>query len=313
MGSCFFYLNEILLQYTRKKINIIYNYLIICIVKEKILNNKANIQDEDIDLIQSINLDHLLSSDNDIDMKILNDELGYITDIGITKKENQDFAQVGFREDGVKIMVVADGVSTSEYSAESARFSCDYILKNLKKRNSFNKKYIENVLSELNCEIIKKQKQKKIKNSYLSTIILAIIKDDEIIVAWLGDSRAYLVNEEQGYLLTRDDSYVNELIARGQLSSNEAKSHPKKNVITQCIGIEHDHKRGIKLKINIKSFKILKDFSLLLCTDGLWGSLDLTKGVKFKKSIEVSLMKMIREANRAGGKDNITCALYKKK
>lgn len=274
------------------------------------MNIENNNTNNDVDFLKNIDLDLLMDNPHEVKMEILNDKVGFITDIGVFKKENQDFAMVGEREDGLKIMVVADGVTSSQFSAESSKYSCEYILNNLNKKNSFNRSYIVKVIKSLNKEILKKKKAKKLKNSYLSTIVIALVKNREVILAWLGDSRAYFINESEGILLTKDDSYVNALIDRGELTLNEAQDHPKKHVITQCLGLEENKQRGFILKIHTKTFKMPENYNLLLCTDGLWGIVDLKNGIKLKKHIDGSLIKMIKEANKAGGYDNITCALY---
>lgn len=272
------------------------------------IDNKNN--NDDVDFLKNIDLDLLMENPYEVKMEILNDNVGFITDIGVLKKENQDFAIVGERDDGLKIMIVADGVTSSQFSAESSKYSCEYLLNHLNKKNSFSRNYIIKVIQNLNKEIIRKQKSKKLKNAYLSTVVLALIKKREVILAWLGDSRAYFVNEQEGILLTKDDSYVNALIDRGELTIEDSINHPKKHVITQCLGLEENKQRGFILNIHTKTFKIPDSYNLLLCTDGLWGVVDLNKGVKLKKHIDGSLIKMIKEANKAGGHDNITCALY---
>lgn len=274
------------------------------------MENIDNKNNNDIDFLKNVDLDLLMENPYEAKMEILNDNVGFITDIGVLKKENQDCAIVGEREDGLKIMIVADGVTSSKFSAESSRYSCEYLLNNLNKKNSFSRNYVVKVIKDLNKEIIRKQKTKKLRGAYFSTIVLALIKNKEVILAWIGDSRAYFINENSGILLTKDDSYVNALIDKGELTIEEAANHPKKHVITQCLGLEENKQRGFILNIHTKTFKMPKDYNLLLCTDGLWGVVNLDKGVKFKKHIDGSLIKMIKEANKAGGHDNITCALY---
>ena len=267
---------------------------------------EININDRQSNLLDDVSNEET----NDSGMQIFSSSLGFITDIGRRKKYNQDYALVGERNDGMKIMVLADGVTTSKYSAESARFSCEFLMEKLKKKNSFNKIYVEKVIRLLNVEIIKKQKSVNIKNSYLSTVILALIKDDDVIVAWLGDSRAYFIDENQGMQITRDDSYVNTLIDQGEITPEEALNHPKKHVITQCIGIDENSKKNSTLTINVKRYNLPLGKSVLICSDGLWDEIDLTKGIKLSSPLELTLMKIIKNANRAGGGDNITCAIY---
>lgn len=264
----------------------------------------------------------IIDYDNDRDyiLSISSNELGFISDIGRKKTVNQDYAKVGYRDDDTAIMIVADGVTTSPYSGESAKFICDYLFNKLKQSNSYNKKFLAKSIMDLNKEINKKQKDKRIKKiqeekrtlAYLSTLVVAIVKKSEVLIAWLGDSRAYFVNDSKGYLLTKDDSLVNAMIDRGEINELEAETHPKKNIITQCVGFNENSEKSHLLKINMGFYRFPSDVDLILCSDGLWSEVDLKEGVEKSKTIEMTLMKLIKKANKNGGSDNITCALYKK-
>lgn len=269
-------------------------------------NKKLNEQDIEININE-------LDDERDSMMEVVNSNLGFISDIGRKKTENQDYAKVGLREDGVIIMVLADGVTRSEYSGESAKFSCEYLFEKLNKKNSYNKEYILNSINELNDEVIKKQNEFKKPNAFFTTLVVAMIKENEMIISWVGDSRAYFVNSEKGLLLTRDDSYVNNLINKGKISAEEARFHPQKNIITQCIGVRENEYKNFGLSINIAVYRIPEKTSVLICSDGLWSEVNLLEGIDYKDTIDMTLLTLIKKANKMGGNDNITLSLYMNK
>lgn len=256
-----------------------------------------------------INLNDI-HEDRDAMMKILSNKLGFISDIGRKKKQNQDYAKIGKRDDGTIIMVVADGVTTSNWSEYGSQLSCEFIFEKLLKKNSYNRNYVKDSIKELNDLIIEKQNAINDKFAFQTTLIVAMIKKDELLLAWLGDSRAYLFDKDECYLLSHDDSYVNELLKLGKITVEDVLTHPKKHVITQCIGLREIPKKSYYLKTNVKLFKIPKDSSILLCSDGLWSEMDLEQDYERKRTIEMTLMSLIKKANKNGGSDNITAALY---
>lgn len=261
------------------------------------------------DHFEEINLNDTNDDDRNYLMSVHSSNLGFVSDIGRRKKENQDYAKVGEREDGVKILVLADGVTTSPYSGEAAEFACNYLFEKLKSKGSYNRKYIKESIRDLNKALVKMQDKVKIKESYRSTLIVAMVNKNEFLLSWLGDSRGYIVNENMGFLLSEDDSFVNKLVRKGEITKAEAATHPDKNKITQCLGLRENIKN--KLHINMEVFKLPPNNSLLLCSDGLWGDVDLTKGISNSKTIDMTLINLIHKANRNGGGDNITCAIYK--
>ena len=122
-----------------------------------------------------------------------------------------------------------------------------------------------------------------------------------------GDSRAYLLRNDEISLLTQDHSLVNELLATGSITAEEAENHPRRNILTKALGVVPEQEPDI---IEIKVFP---DDMLLLCTDGFYQYFQEEEiaGMLSESSIslETKVETMIQLALTRGGNDNITVVL----
>lgn len=126
-------------------------------------------------------------------------------------------------------------------------------------------------------------------------------------IAWVGDSRAYLWNGELK-LLTRDHSYVETLVKKGLITQKEAQHHPKRNIITQSIGISPEH----DLQIDSLTGTLQPNQKILLCSDGLNDEInfdDLADLLGESLSPERQVDSLMQAALDSGGKDNVTILL----
>jgi serine/threonine protein phosphatase PrpC len=135
-----------------------------------------------------------------------------------------------------------------------------------------------------------------------STVVAAVIRGDELHIAHAGDSRAYLVRDEQILQLTRDHSWVAEQMDAGLISPAEARTHPYRNYITRALGLSPE------VEIDSQMLTIREGDVILLCSDGLSGPLaddklqQIVAGAEPAEACE----ELIRQANAQGGPDNIT-------
>ncbi len=123
-------------------------------------------------------------------------------------------------------------------------------------------------------------------------------------IAWVGDSRAYRVSADAIEPLSRDHSWVQAMIDAGQLDADAARNHPRRNVIFQCLGREES------LEVGVISGTLQPDEVLLLCSDGLSGELtdaQIHEQCLAAASLEDMVAQLVRSANDAGGRDNISC------
>ena len=134
-----------------------------------------------------------------------------------------------------------------------------------------------------------------------------LLKENTAVIAHIGDSRAYKIAEGITQITT-DHSVVHSLIEDGKLTPEEAKFHPRKNVITRAIGAEED------VSADCDEVTLKKGDSLLLCTDGLTNFVETQDIYKIFKDTEIALVadKLVNLANTGGGNDNITVVILTK-
>lgn len=127
-------------------------------------------------------------------------------------------------------------------------------------------------------------------------------------VCWVGDSRAYLWDEISLEQLTRDHSFVRELVDSGIITDTEARQHPRRNVITRALGLE-----SIKnLIVDCVAGDLCRGEKILLCSDGLTSELNDTEIgeiLALGKSCQATVDLLVQNANARGGRDNITAIL----
>ena len=239
------------------------------------------------------------------DSLTINDDLAMISDIGKKKRKNQDSGKVGIRtSDNTYILVVADGVSSSQSASLAARTAVNKVFEELNYFSNFNRETMHRAIDNANKAV----KALPFESFHTldepeTTIVAAMIKENKIIIGWVGDSRAYAVSDKNVYLLTEDDSWVNKMIREKRLTQEEANKHPKAHVITQCLGL-----RRMPINIHTSEFELEDDEGILLCTDGLWG-LTKIEPISWENPANIEAWLKVNQANRNGGYDNITVAI----
>lgn len=237
------------------------------------------------------------------------------TDIGLNRKVNQD----GFKIDQVfnsSWAVVCDGLGgerAGDIASKTAiKIISDYIKNNY--RDDMNRDEIKNMLvtsfNLANSTIFDMSQENIDYNGMATTAILSFIVDNYLHIVHVGDSRIYLINDNTVEQLTRDDSLVQALVEKGTISEDEAKNHPKRNYLTKAIGVERD------INVYYKSFKILDNHKILMCSDGLYNYLSNEIILDYmnirnssKEDMKCLTDKFIKLALDAGGSDNITVVI----
>jgi len=144
-----------------------------------------------------------------------------------------------------------------------------------------------------------------------ATLVLALVQDDRLWHAWIGDSRLYLLSDTESVQLTHDDSWLNEQLDAG-VTVEKALQDDNAHCITQCLGM-----RDGEPKIHVDTHPLKPGVTLLLCSDGLWNYCEAPDALwkRIGDAAAASLMRACREcidfANASGGQDNVTVALYR--
>jgi len=143
-----------------------------------------------------------------------------------------------------------------------------------------------------------------------TTLTLAVMLDAEIITAHVGDSRLYLVGTDGSLALkTRDHSLVKRLVDLGEITEDEAGLHPHRNVLYRALG------QSDPFEPDIDMFSLHLGERLMICSDGLWGVLDLPAMeniIQGADNLDDAVRELVRKANEAGGPDNISVILVER-
>ena len=234
------------------------------------------------------------------------------TDIGRLRQLTQDFVFTSELPLGAldNLFLVADGMGghkAGDYASKCAVETVIQMCSESKGKRMVSA--ISDAINEANTRIRRKAMEDENMVGMGTTMVLATVSDDTLTVANVGDSRLYIVSDENTITqITRDHSLVEEMVRMGGIDRVSARNHPDKNIITRAIGATGN--------VNIDFFEVpLKDGDvILMCSDGLSNMIDdkeILKIVSSEEDIEESAAKLIETANSNGGSDNISVVLIK--
>ena len=233
-----------------------------------------------------------------------------LTDVGQVRNQNQDYVYASEQPIGnlPNLFVLADGMGGHNAGDFASRCAVSVIEASVKKDMSFNPiKIMRHAIEEANEKIHELAKEDAAKAGMGTTLVAVTVVGYYAYVANVGDSRLY-VSDEQGLVqITRDHSWIAEMVMRGELSKEEARNHPDKNIITRALGAEKT------VDVDFFDMRLEPGSTILMCSDGL------SNMVEDKKMEEIILNSdeditwkgntLIQEANNNGGKDNIAIIL----
>jgi protein phosphatase len=196
------------------------------------------------------------------------------------------------------LYIVADGVGGMDKGEVASHIACETISASIKSGLG-----LKASIQLAHQDIINQIQSDEHKQGMATTVVVALFKGNSYEIAWVGDSRAYIWDEELK-LITRDDSYVELLLENGHIGVEELDTHPDRNVISQALGIVRKD-----IKINFNSGTLEEGQILLLCTDGLYSianELNIITSLKHTQDIQKITHALVEKAVSNDGKDNIT-------
>ena len=235
-----------------------------------------------------------------------------MTDVGRTRVVNQDYVFSCLEPVGnlPNLFIVADGMGGHQAGDFASSYSVKKFLESVSlslQRNPH--KIFADAIRYANRELIEKSKSNPELKGMGTTLVALTIVDDKAYVANVGDSRLYLM-EDSLMQITVDHSLVQEMIKIGELTKEDARLHPDKNIITRAVGAGRD------INADYFEFTITKDSILLMCSDGLSNMVaddQIAVLLKSADAPEKVGKKLVETANRNGGKDNIAVIVINSK
>ena len=237
----------------------------------------------------------------------------YITDPGKVRERNEDSVNIVKNGNGEILLAVADGMGGHKDGEVASSIALNHIATRFKEISSVGNRedainWIEENVKEANALIYKYVSMHKESSGMGTTMVLAILSKTFLLIGNIGDSSGFVIKNKKLHKVTVDHTLVNLLVKSGELSEEEAKNHPKKNVLMKALGASTD------VSMDIFNVELGVD-GIFLCSDGLTNMLDnesIEKILNSDLSIDEKLEKLIFKANNRGGSDNISIAYLNK-
>jgi serine/threonine protein phosphatase PrpC len=231
-----------------------------------------------------------------------------LTDTGMVRPHNED--SFSFLDLGKGMLfAVADGMGGHDAGEIASKIAVETVCREMREGVEQNKApldLVQHAVQQANAAV--KQEGASRGSNMGTTLTMAFIAGNTAYVANVGDSRVYWVENGSITQITEDHSLVAKLVAVGKLSKEEARNHPKSNLLYRTIGSDDT------VKVDTFRMDLKKGGLLLLCTDGLWGMIgdeSIHQIFAAEKNVKKACARLVRMANDNGGLDNITAMVAK--
>ncbi len=235
----------------------------------------------------------------------------YLTDTGRVRTHNEDSVTILKNASGEYLMVVCDGMGGHRKGEVASSMAIALLGTRFNKISSIGSEldavnWLNDSISEINKSILEYANNNPDSTGMGTTIVVALLTHDYLIFGNIGDSSGFVIKKGAMHKVTKDHTLVNLLVQAGNLTEEEAKFHPKKNVLMKALGAAE--------KCELDIFEVVDPNidGILLCSDGLTNMLSNEQIEKVindhELSIEEKVSKLIRKCNARGGTDNISVA-----
>lgn len=239
------------------------------------------------------------------------------SDIGLKRSINEDRAAFFKRPDGLALALVADGMgghNAGDVASDMAIQQMESFFLQADTHHfvstTSKKEWLLQTVKQLNKTIYDYSLSHEDCKGMGTTFIAVLIEELHCFIAHVGDSRVYYFFEDGAQQITRDHSYVNVLVENGEISEEEALTHPKKNFILKAVGTEDT------IEPDFYEVDLASESYLLICSDGLSNKLtvyEMASIITYPDSIKEKGRKLVELANASGGEDNISLVLLTKR
>jgi serine/threonine protein phosphatase PrpC len=240
-------------------------------------------------------------------------EKAWLTHRGRVREDNEDSVGLFQSDHGVTVAVLADGMGGHQAGDVASQTAVRVIQEELSSlapdmNTEEWRRRASDAAMAANAKVYELASGDKKLKGMGTTLITAVLGAEEIVLAHIGDSRAYLLHEDGLYQLTEDHSLVNVLRQHGEITKEEARVHPQRNVIVRSVGTDE------KVEADMIVTPWYPGDILLICSDGLSDMVEvdvigtiLTAPISLKEQAD----RLLQQALDAGGTDNISIVLVK--
>lgn len=237
-------------------------------------------------------------------------EYSYLSDTGKVRSHNEDSVTIVKNLSNEVLMVVADGMGGHRAGEVASSLAVSTMGERFAKLSSIGASedaaaWIKNIAEEVNTSILKYASKHIDSKGLGTTLVCAIITETFLLIGNIGDSSAFVHKKNKLVKVTHDHTIVGLLLETGQLSEEEAKNHPQKNVLLKALGSNE--------KVEIDLFEVESNVDgVFLCSDGITNMISADQILKILEDNELEVdekcSKLITKANLRGGFDNISVA-----
>jgi len=227
-----------------------------------------------------------------------------LTDVGRQRNANEDAL---FEAGGTSLFAVADGMGGARAGEVAAKTAVDEIA-GLKGSEAIGERDLASVVEQANRRIHELSVGDESLAGMGTTMTTLAVGDSEIAIAHVGDSRAYRLRDGELEKLTHDHSLVDEMVRAGRLTPEEAEVHPQRSIITRALGPEPE------VEVERMTYPARSGDVYLICSDGLTTMVPedgIGAILRARSSLRQAGEELVRAANEAGGRDNITVVLFR--
>ena len=227
------------------------------------------------------------------------------TDIGQKRHMNQDFIFTSEESVGnlPNLFVVADGMGGHNAGDFASRYGVSVLVESVRRDKNFNPvKVMRNAIEAANREVFSQSRNDPSMAGMGTTMVVCTVVGGYAYIANVGDSRLYLAGSESMTQITQDHSLIAEMVRLGELTPEEGRNHPDKNIITRAVGTNEE------VKIDFFDVKLETGDQILMCSDGLSNMVEDQRIFEILKGEDTKADKaqvLVDEANANGGRDNI--------
>lgn len=234
----------------------------------------------------------------------------YMTDSGRVRNHNEDSVTILKNESNEYLLIVADGMGGHRKGEVASSIAVSRLGKRFNDTPSVGSKldavnWLNDNINEINKEILEYGENNIDSKGLGTTVVVALLTKSYLIFGNIGDSSGYVIKNNKLHKVTKAHTLVNLLVEAGNITEEEALTHPKKNILMKALGVSE------KCELDIFDVDIESD-AILLCSDGLTNMLtdDQIEKVLIDEELETEekVEKLIRKCNARGGNDNISIA-----
>ena len=230
-----------------------------------------------------------------------------LTDSGMCRAENQDcfaYASLTKGSEPLALAVVCDGMGGAHGGETASRVAATVFVEKMTVEKKRDEEALKAAIVAANTAVHRKSREEERFSGMGTTLVSVLAGKKKVLVAYVGDSRAYLYSKGELRQITRDHSYVQTLVDSGKITAEEAKYHPMKNLIMRAV--------GVKKTVEPDAFSVAWEEGdmILLCSDGFSNEVSPSEAAavlaKENEPLSQRVRDLIGAANCAGGDDNIT-------